>query len=448
MGVGLAHQPPGGLEGFGWRGLGPLPDRLGDDLGGDGGQWAVRVGGRTDAAALLGDHGGHPGGQVAQVVGQVGVVADDHALVAEVAVGPEGLSAQKLVAKAVHAKVLDQFGRGDLVERRLRHLLAADQQVAVHVELPGRCLAGGHQHGGPVHAVEPQDVLGQQMVDRRPPVLEALAIRVVADGGHVVDQRVVPDVEHVTLGPRHGDAPLNGRSADRDVLKAATDQAERLVALALGLHGVRVGLVPVEQRLGERRQAKEPVLLGQPLDRLAVDLAQRRVAARGVLDEVVVVVVGLAGHAVPALVGARVDVAVVVDPLHEGLDGVDLSGLGGADEVVEADLQQVPGLAVAVGVQLGVLGGRAASCFGRPRHLLAVLIGAGEEEHLVADQTVPTGQRIGGERGVRVADVGGVIDVIDRGRDVVAAHTPRLPTLPRRPELAWGGGSERRPGSI
>jgi hypothetical protein len=89
---------------------GPGPDRLGDDLGGDGGQRAVRVGGRTDAAALLGDHGGDPGGQVAEVVGQVGVVADDHALVAEVAVGPEGLSAQEVVAKAVHAKVLDQFG--------------------------------------------------------------------------------------------------------------------------------------------------------------------------------------------------------------------------------------------------------------------------------------------------------------------------------------------------
>jgi hypothetical protein len=81
--------------------------------------------------------------------------------------------------------------------------------------------------------------------------------------------------------------------------KAATDEAERLVALALGLHGVGLRLVPVEQRLLEGGQAEEPVLLSKPLDRLARGSGTDR-APVGVGDEFVVVVVGLAGHAVPA----------------------------------------------------------------------------------------------------------------------------------------------------
>ena len=52
-----------------------------DDLGGDGSQRAVEARRRTDAIALTADHGSHPGQQVSEIVGQVAVVAVDHALV-------------------------------------------------------------------------------------------------------------------------------------------------------------------------------------------------------------------------------------------------------------------------------------------------------------------------------------------------------------------------------
>ena len=46
------------------------------------GERAVGIGGGADAAALLADDGGDAGGEVAEVVGEVGVVAADEAFVA------------------------------------------------------------------------------------------------------------------------------------------------------------------------------------------------------------------------------------------------------------------------------------------------------------------------------------------------------------------------------
>ena len=110
-----------------------------EDLGGHRGQRAVGARGGADPAALLVDDGGHPGDEVAEVVGEVAVVALDHPLVAEVAVGPERGVAQQVVAHAVDAEVLDEARRGDVGELGLAglglgQLLATQQQPAVDVD--------------------------------------------------------------------------------------------------------------------------------------------------------------------------------------------------------------------------------------------------------------------------------------------------------------------------
>ena len=66
----------------------------------------------------------------------------------------------------------------------------------------------------------------------------------------------------------------------------------------------------LEQTVLVAGEAEEVVLLGDPVDRGAVDRAHA-------VDQVVLGVIGLAGHAVEALVGVELDVAVVVDPLEE-----------------------------------------------------------------------------------------------------------------------------------
>ena len=66
---------------------------------------------------------------------------------------------------------------------------------------------GGHQHGRPVHRVEAQNVLADQVDVGRPDRRELLVVLAVADGGDVVQQRVEPDVDDLLVVPRQGDAP-------------------------------------------------------------------------------------------------------------------------------------------------------------------------------------------------------------------------------------------------
>ncbi len=163
--------------------------------------------------------------------------------------------------------------------------------------LRGR-LAGAHQHRRPVHGVLAQDVLADEVVVGRPEPVETLPVAPVADRGAVVHEGVEPDVGHVRRVPRQRDPPRDRRAADREVAQALLDDPEDLAALARGLDRLRVLGVVREQAVLEAGELEEVVLLGDPLDRRAVDRAVP-------VDQVVLGVVELAGDAVEALVGAR-----------------------------------------------------------------------------------------------------------------------------------------------
>ena len=55
---------------------------------------------------------------------------------------------------------------------------------------------------------------------------------------------------------------------------------------------------------------------------------------------------------------------------------------------------------------------------GRVRHRLAVLVGPGQEEHVLAALAHVTRDHVGGDRRVRVAEVRLRVHVVDRGGDV------------------------------
>ena len=132
---------------------------------------------------------------------------------------------------------------------------------------PRRLEPGGHQHRGPVHRVEAQDVLADEVVVDGPPLGEARVVGRVADRGAVVEQRVDPHVRDVLRIPRQRHAPVDRRAAHREVLQTAADEAEHLVQPRLGLH--RVGMLGVvrEQPVGVARELEEVVLLDDVLDR-------------------------------------------------------------------------------------------------------------------------------------------------------------------------------------
>ena len=126
----------------------------------------------------------------------------------------------------------------------------------------------------------------------------------------------------------------------------------------------------------------------------------------------------LARHAVRPFVDTLVDLAFVVERLHERLHRRRVSLFGRADEVVVGDLEVGPHRRPArdhlVGPRLRIH----AVLARRALDLLAVLVGSGQEVGPVAAQTVVPGGGIGGDRRIGVTDVRNVVHVVDRRRYV------------------------------
>ena len=86
---------------------------------------------RDDALAVAMNDRGRPADEVAEIVGQVGVVPPQHGFVREVGVLAEHHLAHDEVSEAVHAELPDVVGRLHDVANRLGHLGAVHQPPAV-----------------------------------------------------------------------------------------------------------------------------------------------------------------------------------------------------------------------------------------------------------------------------------------------------------------------------
>src|SRR5579872_6130266 len=90
--------------------------------------------------------------------------------------------------------------------------------------------SGRHQERGPVHRMEANDVLADD-VDVGGPVFPARGVFVgEAAGGDVVVQRVEPDVHDVVGRTGYRNAPAERCAADRQVAQAASHETHDLVA--------------------------------------------------------------------------------------------------------------------------------------------------------------------------------------------------------------------------
>ncbi len=271
--------------------------------------------------------------EVAEVVGQVGVVDLGEPLERELAVAAERALAHEVVAERLGRELLDDLHRLDDVAQRLAHLLDRAARLVLAVDEPvGEDLSrqrqpGRHQHRRPQGAVEPGDVLADDVDVRRPVGPESLVVGAVADGGDVVQQGVEPDVDRLLLVERDRDSPGEPLAADRDVLEAGLTRLDDLVAAALGLDELGVGLVVGEQAVAERGEAEEVVLLLDDPQRRVRVVRAAPAAGLDLLDRLELAAVGgdgllgglelLAALAVQALVRRLVDVAGVVNRLDE-----------------------------------------------------------------------------------------------------------------------------------
>ena len=106
-----------------------------------------------------------------------------------------------------------------------------------------------------------------------------------------------------------------------------------------------------------------------------------------------------------------------------------MAWLGGADEVVVADIQDLPQFfEVDVDLVHQLLRRHPLRLRGG-LDLLSVLVRPREESHIIALHTLVAAHDVAGYRRVGVADVGNVVDVIDGGGDVEipAVHDKKPP---------------------
>ena len=171
--------------------------------------------------------------------------------------------------------------------------------------------------------------------------------------------------------------------------------------------------VELLERLLERREPEEPVLLALPVERDAVDRAG--VALRDLRVGLEVRALG----AVPALVQALVDVAVVVDALHDLLDlrrlwrGSEVRMKKSFDALIRGSRSRNR-----CALRSASSFGEIPSLLGDLRDRLAVLVGAREEEHVLAALAMVPGEDVGADRRVGVAQVRRRVHVVDGRRDV------------------------------
>ncbi len=124
---------------------------------------------RQRQPAVLLHHGRDPAHQVAQVVGQVDVVALLETLPREVAVAAVRDLLHQVQPQRIGAEMVGRVERVDHGAERLAHLLALEVHPAVPEDRGRQRQPRAHQHRRPHDAVEPRDVLADDVQAGRPP---------------------------------------------------------------------------------------------------------------------------------------------------------------------------------------------------------------------------------------------------------------------------------------
>jgi len=238
-------------------------------------------------------------------------------------------------------------------------------------------------------------------------------------GCEIVDQRVEPDITDIVRVEGKLDAPGEAAlgSRDTEVVEPAAfaQHCQDFVAVAVGPNPVGVLFELLAKRLEVTAHLEEVVGFGAFFRRTLMVLAQA-------VDHIAVGQKAFAADAVEPLVLAKVDVALRMDDFQEVLDRANVIRIRGANEAVVGDAQFFPstaedsGHAVGKGVRIRALG------FCGLGDFVAVLVGPGQKESLVADQAVIPRDGVPNDRRVRMPDVRLGIDVVDGGRNRVVRH--------------------------
>ena len=385
------------------------------------------------AVEIFFDHRHRAGHKVAQIIGKVGVHAGQEGLVGIIAVRAEGHFTQQVIAQRVRAVARHDGLRIDDVALGFAHFIVGEQQPAVGEDLLGQGQPQRVEHDGPIDGVEAHDLLTHQMHVRRPIFAEKPVVRrIVAQCGNIIGQRVDPHIHNVSGVKIHRHAPCEAGAAHAQILQAGLEEiVNHFVGAGGGLNEIGMGLDIVDQPILIFAHTEEIAFLLHGLDgRAAIRAAFHAVLLhhlRGRPER-------FARRAVQPLVGALINVALIVEAAENLLHGAHMAFVRGADEIVVFNLHQLPKL-LGVGHNfIDILLGRYALLGRLALDLLSVLVRTGEEIGVVARQLLKARHRVRRHGGVGVPDVHVARRVIDGCGDVEGlffagfAHSLSLPS--------------------
>ena len=309
------------------------------------------------------------------------------------------------------------------------------------VDVLGQRFAHAHEHGGPDDGVEAHDLLADDVVIGGP-VFVIIVVPVVhkAKRGNIVGKRVDPDVDNVLIVEINGHAPLEARARNAQILKTGLDEVvDHLVDAGGGLEEIGI-LKQVLHAVGVLAQLEEVGLLLGVLD------VASAVGALAV-DELALGPEALAGLAVLALVGALVNVAVVIHFAEDLLDRRNMVIIRRADEAVVGNVHQLPQIenaAFAANDVVDELLRRDAGGFCLVLDLLTVLVRSGEEHDVVAGQALIARHRVGRDGAVGVPDMQLVRGVVNRGGDIEFLFFHGFSSFPAAAEWKRGNNQGNR----
>ena len=283
-----------------------------------------------------------------------------------------------------------------------------------------------HQEDRPVNGMEADDVLTDEVEIRRPELVEhrvAVSVRIIAETGDIVRERVEPYIYDVLRILDDRDAPLEGGSGDAEILETRLQEVvDHLILTGYRLDELRMLVVVLHETVRILAHPEEVSLLTLLLYRAS---AVRALA----VHELRIGPEGLTWGTVPALVLGLVDVALVVHLLEHLLYLLLVVVVGGTDELVVGGVHKIPdGLDVTCGLVNEGLRCHAGSG-GLLLDLLAVLVGSGLELDVVALESLVSCDGVGQDDLICVSDMRLAGCIGNRRGDVVRFlfHNTRFP---------------------
>ena len=259
--------------------------------------------------------------------------------------------------------------------------------------------------------MKPENILRHKVQVAGPVFFKLGAIVLKADSRDIVYQRVHPYVYGLGGVKGKWNAPGEGGTGYADIFEADTELAQYFVASFHRLHRDVLRMVFVTQHIDKLvpvRGKFEEIVFFRVVD--------RRGAVIGTATFFIQIIVRyefFALYAIRTLVLAFVDCPVIIQRLHKKLNRPFVTGIRSAYKTVVRDVHRGPRVFEPLDDLVTEFPGRLAVFFRGLADLGAVLIGAGQKKNVISTQAMPACENVGRGRGVRVADMGDIVNVIN-----------------------------------